>query len=98
MHPLESKAEDVAATLTALANPKRLVVMCTLLGGEKSVGDLATIASLAPAALSQHLAKMRALKLVTTRREGQTIFYSLASAEVRAVLETLYQVYCVPEC
>lgn len=84
--------------LTALANPKRLIVMCTLLEGEKSVGDLAAIAALAPAALSQHLAKMRALKLVTTRREGQAIFYSLASAEVRAVLETLFQVYCAPDC
>lgn len=95
---LESKAEDVAATLTALANPKRLIVMCSLLEGEKSVGELASIVQLAPAALSQHLAKMRALKLVSTRRDGQVIFYSLASAEVKAVLETLYQVYCAPEC
>lgn len=93
---LESRAEEVAATLTAMANPKRLVVLCTLLEGEKSVGDLAEIVQLSPGALSQHLGKMRALRLVTTRRDGQTIFYNLASAEVKAVLETLYRVYCRP--
>jgi ArsR family transcriptional regulator, virulence genes transcriptional regulator len=95
---LEAKAEEVATTLSAMANPKRLVVMCTLLEGERSVGDLAEIVQLSPAALSQHLSKMRALRLVATRRDGQTIFYSLASPEVRAVLQTLYQVYCAPDC
>jgi DNA-binding transcriptional ArsR family regulator len=98
VNPLESKAAEVAATLAAMANPKRLLVMCTLLAGEKSVGDLAEIVKLSPAALSQHLGKMRALRLVATRRDGQTIFYSLASPEVRAVLETLYRVYCAPDC
>lgn len=95
---LEAKAEEVAATLSAMANPKRLLVMCTLLAGEKSVGDLAEIVHLSPAALSQHLSKMRALRLVTTRREGQTIHYRLASEEVQALLETLYRVYCAPYC
>lgn len=95
-HPLEAKAEEVAATLTAMANPKRLIVLCTLLDGERSVGDLAEIVQLAPAALSQHLSKMRALRLVATRRDGQTIYYSLASPEVRLLLDTLYRVYCAP--
>jgi DNA-binding transcriptional ArsR family regulator len=81
-----------------MANPKRLLVLCTLLAGEKSVGELAEIVRLSPAALSQHLGKMRALRLVATRRDGQTIFYSLASPEVRALLETLYQIYCTPDC
>ena len=98
INPLEAKAEEVSVTLAAMANPKRLLVMCTLLAGEKSVGDLAEIVDLAPAALSQHLSKMRALRLVATRRDGQTIYYSLASSEVQAVLETLYQVYCAPDC
>jgi DNA-binding transcriptional ArsR family regulator len=96
--PLEAKADEVAATLAAMANPKRLLVLCTMLAGEKSVGDLAEIVRLSPAALSQHLGKMRALRLVATRRDGQTIFYSLASPEVRALLETLYQIYCTPDC
>ena len=95
---LEAKAEEVAATLAAMANPKRLVVMCTLLAGEKSVGELAEIVHLTPAALSQHLGKMRALRLVSTRRDGQTIYYSLASAKVQAMLETLHRVYCAPDC
>lgn len=98
MTALEARAEEVAAMLTAMANPKRLVVLCTLLSGEKSVGDLAQIVQLTPAALSQHLGKMRGLHLVATRRDGQTIFYSLASPKVRAVLDTLYKVYCAPDC
>ena len=98
INPLEAKAEEVASTLAAMANPKRLVVFCNLLAGEKSVGELADIVQLTPAALSQHLSKMRALRLVATRRDGQTIYYSLASAEVQAVLETLYRVYCAPDC
>ncbi len=80
-----------------MANAKRLIVLCHLLGGEMSVGTLAKLVDLAPAALSQHLAKLRALRLVATRRDGQTIFYRLASAEAAAVLETLYQLYCAPE-
>jgi DNA-binding transcriptional ArsR family regulator len=51
-----------------------------------------------PSALSQHLGKMRSLRLVETRRDGQTIYYRLASVEVRAVLETLYRLYCTPAC
>jgi len=95
--PLEAKAEEVAAILTAMANPKRLVVLCTLLSGERSVGGLAAFVNLTPAALSQHLGKLRALRLVATRRDGQTIHYSLASPEVQALLETLYRVFCAPD-
>jgi ArsR family transcriptional regulator, virulence genes transcriptional regulator len=95
--PLESRAAEVAAMLDAMANPKRLLVLCSLLAGERSAGELAQIVDLSAAALSQHLGKMRALRLVATRRDGQTIHYRLASAEVRAVLDTLYRVYCAPE-
>jgi ArsR family transcriptional regulator, virulence genes transcriptional regulator len=91
---LEAKAEEVSRLLTAMANAKRLMVLCNLLDGEKSVGDLADIVGLSSAALSQHLAKMRALDLVATRRDGQTIYYQLASREIRQVLETLYRLYC----
>ncbi len=94
---LEQRAEEVAATLTAMANPKRLMVMCTLLSGETSAGELALKVGLSPAALSQHLGKMRTMGLVSTRRDGQSIIYTLASAKVRAVLEALYTVYCQPE-
>ncbi len=65
--------------LGAMANTKRLIVLCNLLEGEKSVGQLAGIVGLSPAALSQHLGKMRAFRLVETRRDGQIIYYRLAS-------------------
>ncbi len=94
---LEARAEEASRLLTAMANAKRLMVLCNLLEGEKSVGQLAGIVGLSPAALSQHLGKMRALSLVDTRRDGQTIYYRLASQEVREVLETLYRLYCAPQ-
>lgn len=93
---LETKAEEVSRVLDAMANPKRLLVLCALLEDEKSVGLLAESVGLSSAALSQHLGKMRALGLVETRRDGQTIYYRLASAQVRVLLETLYRLYCVP--
>jgi DNA-binding transcriptional ArsR family regulator len=93
---LEAKAEEVSRLLTAMANARRLMVLCNLLEGEKSVGELAEIVGLSSAALSQHLAKMRAMELVTTQRDGQTIYYRLASREIRQVLETLYRLYCAP--
>lgn len=95
---LEARAEEASIVLGAMANAKRLIVMCNLLEGEKSVGELAEIVGLSPAALSQHLGKMRALRLVETRRDGQVIYYRLASDEVREILETLYRLYCAPEC
>lgn len=93
---MEAKAEDAARMLSTLANAKRLMALCHLLEGEKSVGRLAELVGLAPAALSQHLARMRDLRLVETRRDGQTIHYRLASTEVEAILETLYRLYCEP--
>ena len=95
--PLEAKAEEVAATLAAMANPKRLVVMCTLLGGEKSVGELAEIVQLSPAALSQHLALLREEGIVTTRRESQTIYYRIVDHAAMRVIETLAELFCPPE-
>lgn len=92
---MEAKAEDAARLLATRANAKRLLALCHLLQGEKSVGQLAEI-GLSPTALSQRLARMRDLGLVATRREAQTIFYRLASAEVAAILETLYRLYCAP--
>ncbi|MGG5886463.1 ArsR/SmtB family transcription factor [Falsiroseomonas sp. HC035] len=93
---LEAKAEEAARILAALANAKRLMALCHLLEGEKSVNQLAELVGLAPAALSQHLARMRDLRMVETRRDGQTIHYRLSSPEAAAILETLYRIYCAP--
>jgi DNA-binding transcriptional ArsR family regulator len=91
---LESRAEEAAQLLTAMANPKRLLVLCNLLQQERSVSDLAKLVGLEQSPLSQHLSKLRALGLVKTRRDGQTIFYRLSSENVTRLLTTLYEIYC----
>ncbi len=91
---MEYNAENAARLLTMMSNPKRLLILCQLLEGEKCVMELAKSVELSQSALSQHLAKLRGGKLVTTRRDAQTINYSLASDKVRAVMNVLYEVYC----
>lgn len=93
---LEPRAEEAAALLTAMANPKRLLILCNLLEQERSVNELSRIVGLEQSPLSQHLSKLRALGLVKTRREGQSIYYRLASEPVTQVLATLYDIYCRP--
>lgn len=90
---LEGRAGEAAQLLALMANSRRMLVLSNLVGGERSVGELATIAGLSPSALSQHLGKMRALGIVTTRRDAQTIYYSLAGHEVQALLEALCRLY-----
>jgi ArsR family transcriptional regulator, virulence genes transcriptional regulator len=80
--------------LSAMANPKRLLILCNLVNQELNVGQLADKVALGQSPLSQHLSKLRAWGLVKTRRDGQQINYALASDEVRQVLTTLYDLYC----
>lgn len=91
---LEKNAERASELLAAMANPRRLMVLCKLVEGEKSVTALAEAVGLSQSALSQHLAKLRERGLVTTRRDAQTIYYSIGSQEVRGILSTLYGLYC----
>lgn len=91
---LENKAEEATTLLTAMANPKRLLLLCELLDGEKNVTELSEKIGLAQSPLSQHLSKLRAWNLVKTRRDAQQVYYTIASNEVRQVLETLYRIYC----
>jgi len=81
--------EKASGLLTAMANEKRLQILCELSDRELSVGMLAEKVDLSQSALSQHLAKLRALKLVATRRDAQTIYYSVASPMITPVLVTL---------
>ncbi len=92
---LLEKAGQVSRLLKSLANERRLLIMCYLSEGEMSVGELEPLVGLSQSALSQHLARLRREHLVTTRREAQTIFYSISSEEARTVLGTLYELYCV---
>ncbi|MEN1929432.1 metalloregulator ArsR/SmtB family transcription factor [Luteimonas sp. MJ250] len=87
-------ADEAAALLKALAHPARLLVLCQLAEGERSVGELQPITSLSMSALSQHLAILRDMELVNTRREAQTIIYSLAEDPAAWVLDVLYAAYC----
>ncbi|HEY4583736.1 MAG TPA: metalloregulator ArsR/SmtB family transcription factor [Lysobacter sp.] len=87
-------ADEAAALLKALAHPARLLVLCQLVEGEASVGELQPITGLSMSALSQHLAVLREMALVETRREAQTIVYSLAEGPAASVLDTLYAAYC----
>ena len=93
---LEPRADEAAELLAAMSNPKRLLILCHLLGQELNVGQLAERVDLAQSPLSQHLAKLRALKLVAARRDGQQVLYRLASDEVVKVLTTLHGIYCAP--
>ncbi len=82
--------------LRAMGGKSRLLVLCNLVEGERSVGELQRIVGLSQSALSQHLAVLRRTKLVETRRSTQTIYYRLAGGAATAVLETLHSLYCAP--
>jgi len=87
-------ADAAAALLKALAHPARLLVLCQLVAGESSAGDLQPITGLGQSALSQHLGVLREMQLVDTRRDAQTIYYSLAEGPAASVLEVLHAAYC----
>ena len=93
---LEPRAGEAAELLAVMSNPKRLLILCHLLDNELSVGELSALVDLGQSPLSQHLSKLRALRLVTARRDGQSIRYTLASDEVARVLTTLHGIYCAP--
>ena len=94
LEELQARALRATGLLKAMANPARLLVLCQLAEGEKSVGELEQVVSISQSALSQHLALLRQRGLVKGRREGQTIFYSIAGHEAPALLAALYEVYC----
>jgi DNA-binding transcriptional ArsR family regulator len=93
---LEPRLDEASGLLSAMANPKRLLILCHLLGKELSVGQLASRVDLGQSPLSQHLARLRAMRLVIARRDGQSMRYRLASPEVAEVLATLHRMYCEP--
>jgi DNA-binding transcriptional ArsR family regulator len=87
-------AHEASEFLKALAHEGRLLILCLLIDGEKSVGEIEEMLSLRQPAISQQLARLRADGLVETRREGKNIFYSLARSEVREVVGTLHRSFC----
>lgn len=91
---MRKNAEKAAAQIKALAHPARLMILCQLVDKEKSVGDLYQDSSLSQSAFSQHLAVLRKQNLVKTRRQTQTIFYSLENNHSIQILQLLYKLYC----
>ncbi|MBB5016080.1 ArsR/SmtB family transcription factor [Rehaibacterium terrae] len=91
---MRAHAGDAARLLKALANERRLLVLCMLAEGELSVGEMNERLDLSQSALSQHLAVLREEGLVNTRREAQTIYYSLAEGPVHDIIQVLHRVYC----
>jgi ArsR family transcriptional regulator len=93
---MAARAGEAEAFLKSLASRHRLMILCTLLGGEMSVGELLGRVGLAQSNLSRHLATLRDEGLVATRREGVVIHYRIASDRVRPVLDALYRLFCAP--
>ena len=91
---LSARAGEAARLLEELANPRRLMILCELADGERSVGELVAVVGLQQAALSQHLARLRAARLVRTRRVSQMVFYRLSSPAAVAVINTLADIFC----
>ena len=90
-------AGRAAALLRQLGNEKRLMILCQLADGERSVGQLQVPLGLSQSALSQHLAVLRENGIVATRREAQTIHYRIADHAALQVIQTLAELYCPPE-
>lgn len=91
---MREHAGDAAQLLKALANEKRLTILCLLVEAERSVGELNALLDLSQSALSQHLAILRDDGLVETRREAQSILYSIAPGPAQRVLQALHAIYC----
>ena len=93
---MEAAADRASELLKALANRHRLMIVCQLIDGERSVGELAGFLGARDSTVSQHLALLRKDGIVAARRDGQTIWYSISSAPARELVHTLYRVYCAP--
>ena len=89
-------ARAASRFLKALANENRLLLLCLLAEGERSVSELEAQLGLRQPTISQQLARLRAEELVATRRDGKAIYYSLASEEARRVVQLLYELFCEP--
>ncbi|HMB72915.1 MAG TPA: metalloregulator ArsR/SmtB family transcription factor [Gammaproteobacteria bacterium] len=94
---MAEQAGKASALMGAMSNEKRLMILCQLVKGERSVNELAELLRAPQSTISQHLALLRREGFVQARREAQTQFYSLAGEEARAILETLQALYCDPQ-
>ena len=91
---MKGSAERACELMKILSHPDRLMILCQLKEGEKCVSELGELVGIAQSPLSQHLARMRHQGVVVTRREAQTIFYSINGEEAEEVIALLYRLYC----
>jgi DNA-binding transcriptional ArsR family regulator len=91
---MASAAQKASDLMKTLGHKDRLMVLCHLTSGEKSVGELAGLLDIPQSPLSQHLARMRKESLVSTRREAQTIYYSIASGDAERFVSLMHELYC----
>jgi len=97
LNQMAQSADRASALMKTLGHKDRLMILCQLADGEKSVGQIADLLEISQSPLSQHLSRMRKEGLVNTRREAQTIYYSLKSGEASRIVEVLYELFCAPE-
>lgn len=97
LNALQENADRAEALLKSLASRNRLMILCTLVEGERSVGVLAASLGVRESVVSQHLAILRREGLVANRREGQTIYYTLSNEDAKRLLATLYDIFCAGE-
>ncbi len=94
MEEMREHAQAARDLLKAIGHETRLMILCLLVEGEKSVGELETLMGLRQPSVSQQLARLRSDGLVDTRRDGRTVYYSLCSDEAKQVIGLLYELYC----
>ena len=94
MEVLRDNSERAASLLKSLANPDRLLLLCQLVEGERSVTELEALTGIRQPTLSQQLGVLRNEELVATRRDGKWVYYRIASPEAMAILGTLHQIFC----
>lgn len=89
-------ADRASELLKAVSNRHRLLILCRLVEGEKSVGQLADFLGIRDSTVSQHLALLRRERIIAGRRDGQTIWYRIESEPARQIVGVLYAAYCAP--
>ncbi|MGI9522245.1 MAG: ArsR/SmtB family transcription factor [Hyphomicrobiaceae bacterium] len=94
---MAEKAKNATAMLKALSHESRLMILCYLAHGEKSVTELEEILSLRQPAVSQQLARLRAEGIIEARRDGKAIYYSIQDRRAQTIMETVYDLYCGPD-
>ena len=95
--PIKSNLQEASSLLKAMSNEHRLLILCNLVEGEKTVRELEELVGLRQTTLSQHLARLRSEGLVSTRRSAQNIYYSISSSEGNQLLGAIHGMFCTRE-